>query len=114
WANLVAQDVAPKTWGRATASNKELLCTIIYKAFPILQLSQNDWKLESLCTQDYPGWAWNNLEDTVECLAHWEAKQEDKQEDNTNTDNEFGLGTSKKRKAKWCKSEVTGKKIKGQ
>lgn len=114
WADLVGQDVAPKTWGRATASNKELLCTVVYKAFPILQLSQNDWKLESLCTQDYPGWARNNLEDTAECSAHGEAKQEDKQEDNTNADNELGPGTSKKRKAKRCKSEVAGKKIKGQ
>ncbi|KIK90985.1 hypothetical protein PAXRUDRAFT_98242, partial [Paxillus rubicundulus Ve08.2h10] len=63
WDNLVAQDIMPKTWGRETPSNKELLCTAIFKAFPILQLSQNDWKLESLCTQDYPGWAWNNLGD---------------------------------------------------
>ncbi|KIK91219.1 hypothetical protein PAXRUDRAFT_13899 [Paxillus rubicundulus Ve08.2h10] len=106
------KDVAPKTWGRATASNKELLYTIIYKAFPILHLSQNDWKLESLCTQDYPGWAQNNLEDMAGCSAHWGAKQEDRQGDNTNTDNELGPGTSKKRKAKWCKSKVMGKKIK--
>ncbi|KAF8833129.1 hypothetical protein BDN67DRAFT_986228 [Paxillus ammoniavirescens] len=54
----------------------------------------------------------NNLEDTAECSAHGEAKQEDKQEDNTNADNELGPGTSKKRKAKRCKSKVAGKKIK--
>ncbi|KAF9232876.1 hypothetical protein BU15DRAFT_80738 [Melanogaster broomeanus] len=109
WAELVDKKVAPQTWGKANASSKELLQTLLYKAFPILQLSKNDWKLDYLCSMDYPGWARNNMD----ALGNWPASRGVKQEVSANADEELVPGASKKRKAKWCKSEATEKKFKG-
>lgn len=56
WAELVSKTMAPKSWGKANASAKELVYSLTYQAFPFLQLAENHWKIELLCSLDYPGW----------------------------------------------------------
>ncbi|KAF8833936.1 hypothetical protein BDN67DRAFT_1017032 [Paxillus ammoniavirescens] len=88
--------MAPKTWGKATVSAKELVYTHVYKAFLFLQQAESDWKLDLLCGNDYPGWYQNNGR------GKSPADQEVKEEDNTNADtdtDELGTETSKKQKA---------------
>ncbi|KAF8549314.1 hypothetical protein OG21DRAFT_1488646 [Imleria badia] len=89
WAELVDKNMAPKSWGKATTSTKEFVHATIYKSYPILQLAENDWKLELLCSGDYPGWVRNNLDSQ----GKWQVKQED----DTPTGQESGM--RKKRKA---------------
>jgi hypothetical protein len=39
WAELVAKNMVPKSWGKANASAKELVYSFAYKSFPFLQLA---------------------------------------------------------------------------
>ncbi|KIK79375.1 hypothetical protein PAXRUDRAFT_161429 [Paxillus rubicundulus Ve08.2h10] len=112
WAKLVEKDMAPKTWGKATVSAKELVYTHIYKVFPFLQQAESDWKLDLLCGNNYPGWYRNNGQG--KSPADQEVKEEDNADADTDTD-ELGTETSKKWKAtsKRCKSEVVEKRMKG-
>jgi hypothetical protein len=55
--------MAPKTWGKANTSAKEVVFLSTYKSFPFLQLAENDWKINLFCSLNYPGWVRNNLDD---------------------------------------------------
>ncbi|KIK74785.1 hypothetical protein PAXRUDRAFT_19539 [Paxillus rubicundulus Ve08.2h10] len=105
WAELVKKDTAPKTWGKAAVSAKDFVYTHVYKAFPFLQLAESNWKLDSLCGNDYPGWYRNNGQGKLP------GNQEVKDEDNTE-DDELGMGTRKKQRAERCKPEVVEKRMK--
>ena len=54
--------MAPKSWGRETTLAKQIVYPNIYKSYPYL-LAENDWKLENLCSINYPGWVQNNLDE---------------------------------------------------
>lgn len=109
WAELVTKSMAPKSWGKANASAKDIVYALAYKAFPFLQLAENNWKIELLCSLNYPGWVRNNLDDT----GNWLTTRKIKQEEEGTTVNESGSGSNKKRKGKAIKSEVAEKKFKG-
>ncbi|KAF8834248.1 hypothetical protein BDN67DRAFT_874544, partial [Paxillus ammoniavirescens] len=79
WAELVEKDTAPKTWGKAAVSAKDFVYTHVYKAFPFLRLAESDWKLDSLCGNDYPGWYRNNGQGKLP--GNQEVKEEDNAED---------------------------------
>ena len=106
WVELITQNMAPKSWGKASTSAKDLIYNNVYKSFPFLQLTKNNWKIEILCSSDYPGWVRNNLDDQ----GKWQVKQED----DTIPGEESVFGASKKRKAKGGKSKVPEKKIKSK
>ena len=110
WAELVVKAMAPKSWGKANASAKEVVFSLAYKSFPFLQLAENDWKVDLLCSVDYPGWVRNNLDDK----GNWIASCRVKQEDEATTGDEPAGSVSKKRKAKPVKSEPLEKRFKGQ
>ena len=101
--------MAPKSWGKANASAKDVVYALAYKAFPFLQLAENNWKTELLCSLDYPGWVHNNLDDA----GNWLTTRKIKQEKEGMMVNELGSGSNKKCKGKAIKSEVAEKKLKG-
>lgn len=101
--------MAPKSWGKANTSAKEIVYLHTYKSFPFLQLSENNWKIDLLCSLDYPGWVHNNLDNKGNWLASHKVKQE---EEATSVDNQ-SCSISKKHKAKLLKSETVEKKFKG-
>lgn len=104
--------MAPKSWGKANASAKELVHSLTYKAFPFLQLAKNNWKIELLCSLDYPGWVRNNLDNK----GNWLTSHKVKQEEESPTVNEAATqaSTSRKHKVKAPKYEVAEKKLKGR
>ena len=110
WAELVDKGMAPKTWGKANTSAKEVVFLSTYKAFPFLQLAENDWKIDLLCSLDYPGWVRNNLDNK----GKWVGSRHVKQEDDAATGDQPASSVSRKRKAKQFKSEPIEKKFKGQ
>ncbi|KAG2342177.1 hypothetical protein BDR05DRAFT_949147 [Suillus weaverae] len=61
WAELVNCGIALPTYSRICATSKKLINDLIVKQFPLLLLNNNGWKLELLCTNDYPSWHKNNL-----------------------------------------------------
>lgn len=61
WAELVNRGMAPPTYSRICATGKKLVHDLVVKQFPLLLLDNNGWKLELLCTNDYPSWRKNNL-----------------------------------------------------
>ncbi|KAG2049731.1 hypothetical protein BDR06DRAFT_1011813, partial [Suillus hirtellus] len=61
WAELVNRGIAPPTYSRICATGKKLVYNLVVKQFPLLLLDNNGWKLELLCTNDYPSWQKNNL-----------------------------------------------------
>ncbi|KAF8423006.1 hypothetical protein L210DRAFT_3653962 [Boletus edulis BED1] len=64
WKDLAMKENAPKRWGQASASAKEYVHGVIYKSFNFMALAANDWKIEELCSLDYPGWVRNNTDST--------------------------------------------------
>lgn len=61
WAELVNRGIAPPTYSRICATGKKLVYDLVVKQFPLLLLDNNGWKLELLCTNNYPSWRKNNL-----------------------------------------------------
>lgn len=110
WKDLAMKENAPKRWGQASASAKEYVHGIIYKSFNFMALAANDWKIEELCSLDYPGWVRNNTDST----GNWVDVKLIKTED----DSPVGLCRTGKRKGKHSDSETPGqrmeKKIKGE
>ena len=111
WAEVIVKGMAPKSWGKANASAKEVIFSLAYKSFPFLQLAENDWKIDLLCSVNYPGWVCNNLDDKWNWVASHRVKQEDEL---AATGDEPTGSVSKKRKVKPVKSEPTEKQLKGQ
>ena len=111
WAKLIIKGMAPKSWGKANASAKEVVFFLTYKSFPFPQLAENNWKIDLLCSVDYLGWVHNNLDNK----GNWIASRRVKQEDELAAAGDEPTGSvSKKRKAKPVKSEPTEKWLKGQ
>lgn len=100
WAELVRKKMAPKSWGRATTSAKQIVYPNIYKSYPYL-LTENNWKLKNLCLINYPGWVWNNLD-----------KQGGWQDDDNDIVVVSATGPSKKQRL-WSRSCAPEKHIKG-
>ncbi|KIK75974.1 hypothetical protein PAXRUDRAFT_38636, partial [Paxillus rubicundulus Ve08.2h10] len=63
WIELINKGIVPESWGRLCASGRALFHSMIEKLFPIFKLAQNGWKLDLLCSNDYPGWVRNNTDD---------------------------------------------------
>ncbi|KAG8220579.1 hypothetical protein J3R82DRAFT_2800 [Butyriboletus roseoflavus] len=110
WAELVVKGMAPRSWGKANASAKEIVYSLAYKSFPFLQLAESDWKIDLIYSLDYPRWVRNNLDDK----GNWLASRRVKQEEEATIVDEPGGSTSnpKKCKAKPLKSEAIEKKFK--
>ncbi|KAG6369436.1 hypothetical protein JVT61DRAFT_14851 [Boletus reticuloceps] len=110
WAELVIKGMALKSWGKAKASAKDVVYSLAYKSFPFLQLAENNWKIDLLCSLNYPGWVHNNLDDK----GNWVASRRIKQEDEAAAGDEPAVSVSKKCKAKPVKSEPSEKQFKGE
>ncbi|KAG6372460.1 hypothetical protein JVT61DRAFT_7559 [Boletus reticuloceps] len=109
-ARNLAKKKGPPSWGKADASEKEFVFTIVYREFPFLKLAKNHWKLDTLCSNDYPGWARNNLDKDGNLLKNGKVKEEE----GTPGVDEQPTTDNRKRKAKTKKSDVPAKKFKAE
>ncbi|KAI5991186.1 hypothetical protein EDD15DRAFT_2369106 [Pisolithus albus] len=104
WMELVNHNMAPKTWGKASASARQTFHRILERDFPLFKLAENGWKLEYLCTKTYSAWSKHHLDDN----GQW--KKVIKDEDGADSDSDL----KKKRKIPSNSASVPSKKIKGQ
>lgn len=111
WSELLNRKIAPQSWGKATASARQLIHTLMEDAYPIFKFADDGWKLDYLATTSYPSWRRNNL-DSDDRKSRDSMKKEDDDDDDTTSSNEQ---TGKKRK--WLTAsvepKVSSKKIKG-
>ncbi|KAG6376018.1 hypothetical protein JVT61DRAFT_2905 [Boletus reticuloceps] len=109
WLDL-AKKKGPPSWGKADASEKEFVFTIVYREFPFLKLTKNHWKLNTLCSNDYPSWARNNLDKDGNLLKNGKVKEEE----GTPGVDEQPTTDNRKCKVKTKKSDVPAKKFKAE
>ena len=95
--DLAIKGLAPKSWGKASASAKNIVRDHMERNWPLLRLAENGWKLEHLASLDYPGWMRTNLNENGKLMF----KDEDSES-----------GPIRKRKAGVSKSEQIDKKLK--
>ena len=95
--DLAIKGLALKSWGKASASAKNIVRDHMERNWPSLWLAENGWKLEHLASLDYPGWMQTNLNENGKLMS----KDEDSE-----------LGPIHKRKAGASKLEQIDKKLK--
>jgi hypothetical protein len=111
WAELIRRKLAPKTWGKASATARQVVHTLMENAFPLFKLSDSGWKLDYLISTSYSAWRRNHIDD----YGNWKKKDIDDEED----DDEESSGCSsnakgkKRKQSKSLKSDVPEKKMKG-
>ncbi|KAG1834287.1 hypothetical protein DFJ58DRAFT_735858 [Suillus subalutaceus] len=62
WSELVTRKIAPHSWGKLSASGRQLIHNFMENEFPLFKLANNGWKLDHLATTTYPAWRRNNLD----------------------------------------------------
>lgn len=117
WSELVARKIAPHSWGKLSASGRQLIHSFMEHKFPLFKLANNGWKLDHLATTTYPAWCRNNLDANGDRKSGGNIKKEDNIDDIDNECAESdGEGTNtRKRKqvAELAKCEGGKKKRKG-
>ncbi|KAI5991909.1 hypothetical protein EDD15DRAFT_2197341 [Pisolithus albus] len=113
WAELVKQQLAPKSWGRLPASGCKFIHDLMENAYPMFRFATNGWKLDYLASTTYPAWRKVHLDEN----GRWKVrkvkglKTEDDDDDDNDSTGEVGM----KRKAMQhsFKTEGPDKKFKG-
>ncbi|KAG2340366.1 hypothetical protein BDR05DRAFT_950449 [Suillus weaverae] len=111
WAELIRRKLASKTWGKVSATARQVVHTLMENTYPLFKLSDNGWKLDYLISSSYSAWRQNHIDD----YGNWKKKDIDDKED----ENEESSGCSYNTKGKKCKqpkslkSDVPEKKMKG-
>ncbi|KAG0699212.1 hypothetical protein DFH29DRAFT_1002168 [Suillus ampliporus] len=81
WSELVTRKIAPHSWGKLSASGRQLIHNFMEHEFPLFKLANNGWKLDHLATTTYPAWRRNNLD----ANGDWKSGGNIKKEDNNTT-----------------------------
>jgi hypothetical protein len=121
WSELVNRKIAPQSWGKLTASGRQLIHSFMENEFPLFKFAKNGWKLDHLATSTYPAWRRSNLDSN----CNWKSsvnivklEEEEDADDDAESDGD-GNGSTKRNKRKYLpvtetvKSEVVEKKRKG-
>ncbi|KAG2152969.1 hypothetical protein DEU56DRAFT_958276 [Suillus clintonianus] len=105
WSELVTRKIAPHSWGKLSASGRQLIHTFMEHEFPLFKLANNGWKLDHLATTTYPAWRRNNLDANGDWKSGGNIKKED---DNDDIDNECaesdGEGTNARKRKQVAES----------
>ncbi|KAG1723999.1 hypothetical protein EDB19DRAFT_1915764 [Suillus lakei] len=113
WSELLSHKMAPQSWGKVSASGRQLIHSLMEDMFPLFKFADNSWKLDYLATSSYPSWRQNNLNSDNNRKSRDSVKKEEENADNNNnTNNEQ---TSKKRRCPTMspvESKVPSKKTK--
>ncbi|KAG2747571.1 hypothetical protein P692DRAFT_20819488 [Suillus brevipes Sb2] len=77
WAELVRCKLAPKTWGKATATARQIVHTLMKNAHSLFKFADDSWKLNYLMSTSYSVWQRNHVDDD----GDWKKKPADDDED---------------------------------
>ncbi|KAG1818007.1 uncharacterized protein BJ212DRAFT_1348239, partial [Suillus subaureus] len=56
WAELVRRKLAPKTWGKAAATARQIVHTLMENSHPLFKFADDGWKLDYLMSTSYSAW----------------------------------------------------------
>ncbi|KAG0694272.1 hypothetical protein DFH29DRAFT_880830 [Suillus ampliporus] len=105
WSELVTCKITPHSWGKLSASGRQLIHNFMEHEFPLFKLANNGWKLDHLATMTYPAWRRNNLDINGDWKSGGNIKKED---DNDDIDNECaesdGEGTNARKRKQVAES----------
>jgi hypothetical protein len=118
WSELLNRKLAPQSWGKATASARQLIHTLVENAYPLFKFADDGWKLDYLATTLYPSWRRNSLDGDNQKSRDSVKKEDDDANDDDDDDNDNNNSnnqTGKKRKCSTTSVEpkVSSKKNKG-
>lgn len=105
WAELVRRKLAPKMWGKATATARQIVHTLMENSHPLFKFADDGWKLDYLMSTSYSAWRRNHVDDD----GDWKKKLVD---DDDNDEDESSGGKKRKQLKNALKSEVPDKKLK--
>ncbi|KAG2337327.1 hypothetical protein BDR05DRAFT_993076 [Suillus weaverae] len=110
WSELVTCKIAPQSWGKLSASGRQLIHIFMENEFPLFKLTNNGWKLDHLATTTYPAWRRNNLDANGYWKSGGNIKKED---DNDDIDNECAESDGEGTNARKCKQVAELAKCEG-
>lgn len=116
WSELLSRKMAPQSWGKVSASGRQLVHSLMEDTFPLFKFADNGWKLDFLATSSYPSWRRNNLDSDNNRKSRDSVKKEDDDDANDDDDDTNDEQTSKKRRRPTMspvESKVPSKKTKG-
>ncbi|KAG1830788.1 hypothetical protein EV424DRAFT_1374497 [Suillus variegatus] len=105
----------PQSWGKVSASGRQLVHSLMEDTFPLFKFADNGWKLDFLATSSYPSWRRNNLDSDNNRKSRDSVKKEDDDDANDDDDDTNDEQTSKKRRRPTMspvESKVPSKKTK--
>ncbi|KAG1833179.1 hypothetical protein EV424DRAFT_1623364 [Suillus variegatus] len=115
WSELLSRKMAPQSWGKVSASGRQLVHSLMEDTFPLFKFADNGWKLDFLATSSYPSWHRNNLDSDNNRKSRDSVKKEDDDDANDDDDDTNDEQTSKKRRRPTMspvESKVPSKKTK--
>ncbi|KAG1742885.1 hypothetical protein EDB19DRAFT_1827590 [Suillus lakei] len=82
WAELVRCKLALKTWGKATATARQIVHTLMENTYPLFKFADDGWKFNYLMSMLYSAWRRNHINDDED----WKKKHvdNDDEEDKSN------------------------------
>ncbi|KAG1848683.1 hypothetical protein F4604DRAFT_1973491 [Suillus subluteus] len=97
WAELIRRKLAPKTWGKASATARQVVHTLMENTYPLFKFKFADggWKLDYLISTSYSAWRQNHVDD----YGNWKKKNIDDEDED---EDEESSG---------CSSNAKGKKL---
>ncbi|KAI6119527.1 hypothetical protein EDD16DRAFT_927569 [Pisolithus croceorrhizus] len=109
WVELMNRELAPPSWGRLSASGRQLIHGLMEKAFPDFKFANNGWKVDYLASTTYPAWRKGMLDDN----GKWKQKKGKGPKIEDDNDDESADDVGMKRKVVAFKSEAgPGKRFK--
>lgn len=112
WAELIRRKLAPKTWGKASATARQVVHTLLENTYPLFKFADDGWKLDYLISTSYSAWRRNHVDDH----GNWKKKNiddddEDEEEESSRCSSN-AKGKKRKQLKNSCKSDIPEKKIK--
>ncbi|KAG1780967.1 hypothetical protein EV702DRAFT_1042653 [Suillus placidus] len=116
WSELLSRKMAPQSWGKVSASGRQLVHSLMEGTFPLFKFADNGWKLDYLATSSYPSWRRNNLDSDNNHKSRDSIKKEEEEANDDNDDDD----TTDEQTSKKCRhptmspveSKVPSKKTK--
>ncbi|KAG1861625.1 hypothetical protein F4604DRAFT_1683978 [Suillus subluteus] len=111
WSELLNRKIAPQSWGKATASARQLIHTLMEDAYPLFKFADDGWKLDYLATTSYPSWRCNNLDSDDRKSRDSIKKEDDDDDDDDDTNSNEQTGKKRKWLTASVEPKVSSKKI---
>ncbi|KAG2065758.1 hypothetical protein BDR04DRAFT_1161100 [Suillus decipiens] len=80
WAELIRCKLAPKTWGKASATARQVVHTL-ENTYPLFKFADDGWKLNYLISTSYSAWQQNHVDDHGNWKKNINEEEEEEEEE---------------------------------